>query len=159
VEITGRFFNWNGRSVHVAAIRDITGRKRAEEVLTESEEKYRTLVETTGTGFVIIDDQGRVLDANREYVRLTGHTSLKEIAGRNVIEWTAAYDEDKNAKAVRQCMRDGYIRNLEIDYVNASGTFMPIEVNATVLRSRDAVHILTLCRDITERRRAEETMQ
>ena len=139
-------------------VQDITDRKRAEVTLNESEGKYRTLVETTGTGFVILGDQGQVLDANLEYVRLTGHTSLEEIAGRNVNEWTAAYDKDRNEEAVGQCMRDGYIRNLEIDYVNTSGTIIPIEINATVLRSGDAVQILTLCRDITGRKLTEETL-
>jgi len=70
--------------------------------LRESENKYRTLVETTDTGFVILDEKGRVLDANLEYVHLTGHASLEEIAGRSVIEWTAAYEKDKNEEAVSQ---------------------------------------------------------
>ena len=84
----------------------------------ESEQKYRTLVETTGTGFVIVDAKGNVLDANPEYVRLTGHTRLAEIAGRNVLEWTAEYEKEKNAQAVQQCVRNGFIRNFEIDYVS-----------------------------------------
>ncbi len=141
-------------AVHIA-ISDITDMRNAEEALRESEEKYRKLVETTDTGFVIIDDQGRVLDANLKYISLTNHTSLEEIAGRNVTEWTAAYEKDKNAEAVRQCVRDGYIRNLEIDYVNASGTIIPIEINSTVVRSDEGVQILTLCRDITARKHAE----
>jgi PAS domain S-box-containing protein len=45
VEITGRFFNWKGKSVHIAAIRDITERKQAEEALKGSEEKFRRLAE------------------------------------------------------------------------------------------------------------------
>ncbi|MCX6701421.1 MAG: PAS domain S-box protein, partial [Methanomicrobiales archaeon] len=145
-------------TVRVAII-DITDIRQSEDALRNSEEKYRTLVETTGTGFVILDEQGRVLDANLEYVKLTGHTRLAEIAGRGVIEWTAAYEKEKNAAAVSQCIRDGYVRNFEIDYVNASGTVIPVEINATALRSRDSVQVLTLCRDITERRRTEEAVR
>ena len=140
-------------------IRDISERKKAEEALRKSENKYRKLVETTDTGFVIIDDQGRVLDANLKYISLTNHTSLEEIAGRNVTEWTAAYEKDKNAEAVQQCVRDGYMRSLEIDYVNASGTIIPIEINSTVVRSDEGVQILTLCRDISDRKRAENAIR
>ena len=63
---------------------DITERKQAEEVLKASEEKYRALVEATDTGYLIIDKEGKVYDANREYVRLTGHSELGEILGRSV---------------------------------------------------------------------------
>jgi PAS domain S-box-containing protein len=133
--------------------------RERENVIRESEEKYRTLVETTGTGFVIIDPDGRVLDANPEYVRLSGHTSLDEIIGRKVTEWTAKDDQEKNTEAVRQCMRDGFIRNFEVNYADVSGHITPVEINATVLRSGTTVQIHTLCRDITERKRAEEAIQ
>jgi len=156
-EVTHYPIKDTGKKVVGVAVfaQDITDRKVAIEAIQESELKYRTLVDTTGTGFVIIDNQGRVLDANPEYVRLTGYTNVKEIAGRNVNEWTAAYVKDKNAEAVGQCLRDGYIRNLEIDYMHASGTIIPIEINATVLQSGDTVQIITLCRDITGRKQAD----
>ena len=51
---------------------DITERKRAEGTLRESEQTYKALIETTSTGYLIINVQGQVLDANAEYVRLTG---------------------------------------------------------------------------------------
>ncbi len=132
---------------------------RAEEALWESEEKYRTLIETTGTGFVIIDQDSLVLDANPEYVRLTGHNNLNEIVGRSVIEWTADYEKEKNAVAVGECFKKGYIRNLEIDYVDSKGSITPIEINATCLESEGVVQILTICRDITERKRIEESLR
>jgi PAS domain S-box-containing protein len=150
----------HGRCVEILCIgNDITERKRAEEALRENEEKYRTLIETTGTGFVIIDRDGLVLDANAEYVRLTGHHNLTEIVGRSVIEWTADYEKEKNAAAVGECLKKGYIKNLEIDYVDSKGSIIPIEINATYMESEGVVQILTLCRDITERKRAEAALQ
>ena len=140
-------------------LQDITERKRAEEVLRQSEERYRALVETTDTGYVILDLKGMVLDANPEYVRLSGHRDLNEIRGRSVVEWTADYEREKNAKAVAQCTKEGYIRNLELDYVDAHGKVTPIDVNATAAEKDGTPRILALCRDITERKRAEEALR
>jgi PAS domain S-box-containing protein len=74
-------------------VRDITERKRTQEALQKREAHYRALVETTHTGFVVVDHEGKVLDANAEYVRLTGHRDLNEIRGRSVLEWTAAHEK------------------------------------------------------------------
>jgi PAS domain S-box-containing protein len=136
-------------------IHDVTERKRVEEELGESEAKYRALIETTDTGFVIIDKVGKVLDANQEYVRLTGHRHLNEILGRSVMEWTADYQKEENALAVGKCFAEGYARNLEIDYMDSQGKVTPIEINATVVEIRGTPQILTLCRDITDRKQAE----
>ena len=100
-----------------------------------------------------------MLDANPEYVRLTGHRTQKEIIGKNVIEWTAGYEKEKNAEAVKKCAREGHIRNLEIDYVDLAGKVTPVEINATVVQIQGTVKILTLCRDITDRKRIEEALR
>jgi PAS domain S-box-containing protein len=126
--------------------------------LRESEEKYRQLVDTTGTGYVVVDERGRITDANQEYVRLTGHLRLEDIIGHDVLEWTAPHDLERNMKEIRKCLEQGFIRNLEIDYITPSRQTIPIEINATVLRSPGNPRILTLCRDITERRQAAEAL-
>ena len=147
---SGTQLNEGGEMAH-----DITKHKQTEEELKASEGLYKALVETTGTGYVILDTEGRVLDANPEYVRLTGHRTLKEIIGKNVIEWTAGYEKEKNAEAVEKCAREGYIRNLEIDYMDSAGKITPVEINATVVQIQGTAKILTLCRDITDRKRAD----
>jgi PAS domain S-box-containing protein len=143
----------------IEVVEDITERKKAEDALRQNEEKYRALVETTGTGFVILDDSGRVLDANPEYVRMTGYSGLEEIAGRSVTEWTAKYEQERNEEAIRRCLRDGNLRNFEIEYAGRDGTIVPIEVNATVIRLEGSIQILTLCRDISDRRKAQDTLK
>ena len=134
-------------------------RKQLEETLKDNEEKYSQLIETTDTGYVIIDSQGRVLDTNNEYVRLSGYKKKEEILGKNVIEWTADHSLEKNKQAVQSCIRNGMIRNLEIDYVDKQGKITPVEINATVINTNKGKQILTLCRDITERKQLVESLK
>jgi len=134
-------------------------RKRAEEALRSSEERYRRLVETTDTGYVILDKNGKVLDANREYLRLSGHERLEEILGRSVLEWTAEEEREKNATAIATCVTGGLVRTLEITYVDKAGKRTPVEINATVVETEGRETILALCRDISGRKLAEERLK
>jgi PAS domain S-box-containing protein len=138
---------------------DITERKKVEESLRYSEEKYNALVNSTDTGYVIIDSTGRVIDANPEYIRLAGYKTLGEIKGRIVTEWTAKHDHRRNAEEVKKCFRKGSVRGLEIEYVDKSGRFTPIEINANVVKFGGTSVVVTLCRDITERKKAEEEIK
>jgi PAS domain S-box-containing protein len=87
---------------------------------------------------------------------MTGHHRLEEIYGREVVEWTAPYDLDRNAEEVRKCAEYGFVRNLVIDYIDREGNITPVEINATMLRRPESVQIFTICRDITERKQAEK---
>ena len=148
-----------GRGIGASIIsRDITPQKRALEELRHSEAMYRTLIETTGTGYVILDLNGKVVEANPEYVRLTGHRDVREIRGRSVLEWTAADEREKNELEIRRCKENGYVRNLEVSYVNDLGIRRPIEINATLVSTDKKPCIMTLCRDISERKHAEELL-
>ena len=152
-------FDEGGRFAGLRGIdRDVTERKRDEEKLKESQEKYKFLIETTKTGYVILSGDGLVIDANAEYVRISGHDKLEDILGRSIVEWTAEHDRERNAEEVKKCMNAGFVRNLEIDYVDKNGRFTPVEINATVIRTGDVIRIFTLCRDITERKRADQAL-
>jgi PAS domain S-box-containing protein len=146
-----------GAPLHtVSQIQDITESRRIREALRESEAKYRTLLETTGTGFVIADRNGRILDANAEYVRLTGHRTLAEIRGRSALEWTAPHDRERNAAAIAQCVSQGRLRNFSVDYVDAQGRLTPLDINASTLETPQGLRILGLCQDVSQRRAEEE---
>ena len=134
-------------------------RRRTEEALQASNQVYRTLVETTGTGYHIADAEGRIVDANPVYVRLTGHRTLAEIQGRHVAEWISPADIERNDAEMRACLARGYVRNLEIDYVDAHGGITPIEINASVVETEGVTRVLCLSRDITERRKSERALR
>lgn len=173
VEVAAAAFLDNGRETIQAVARDISARKKADTVnfallerlqiqnreLSRSEAKYRALIETTDTGYVIVDPEGRVLDANDEFVRLTGHASLEQISGRRVTEWTAPYDLERNAAEVRKCAETGVTAHLEIDYCDGDGNITPIEINGRVIESAEGTRIVALCRDISERREAERKLR
>ena len=132
---------------------------QAKEEQQEKEEKYKALIETTDTGYLILDSEGKVVDANQEYVRLSGHKGLNEILGRSLIEWTAEHDRERNEAEVAKCLEKGFVRGLEIDYVDKEGRITPVEIQATVIRKGPFLSILSLCRDITDRKRTEKALR
>ncbi|MBF0550939.1 MAG: PAS domain S-box protein, partial [Deltaproteobacteria bacterium] len=143
----------------VATVADITRQIQAEQELQESEEKYRALIETTDTGYVILDQEGQVLEANAVYVGMTGHDRLDQILGKNVVEWTAEHDRERNAREVQKCIERKSVRSLEVDYVQPDGRIIPLEINATLMEMAEGNKILSLCRDITPRRQAERALR
>ena len=139
-------------------LKTIESRNNAE-ALRKSEEKYRALIETTGTGYSITDREGRILDVNPEYARLSGHGAVQEILGRNMAEWIAPYDHERNAEEFRKCAEGSFTRNQEIDYVNGDGRTIPVEINSSVIQTAEGPVILALCRDISDRKRMERKLR
>src|SRR5208283_682912 len=131
----------------------------SQDAFRKSEEQYRALVETTETGYAILDQQGKVLDANVHYAKLTGHNTLQEILGRSVTEWTASYDVERITEEVGKCKEKNFRRHLRMDYVGKSGNIIPVEMNSTSIHSAEGTVILALCVDISERKRVEESLQ
>lgn len=128
--------------------------KQVEQALRKSEEKYRILIETTGTGYAISDGTGLILEANAEYLRLVGRCRLDEVVGRYPWEWTAPHDWERNRAAFATLLETGGLRNFEVDYVTPAGALMPVEINATVLQTDEGVRVLAMVRDIRTRKQA-----
>jgi PAS domain S-box-containing protein len=111
-----------GHVVGVFAAARVSGaHRRAEAALLASEIRYRTPAEMTETGYLVLNAQGRVLHANQEYVRISGHGELRDILGKSVMEWTPEESRQDHAAAVAQCLRNGSLRDFVTEYVARGG--------------------------------------
>ncbi len=146
-----------GRIVGTFGIsRDITERKRVEEALRESEDRYRRLVETFPIG-VIIHSQGRVVFANLASAKVIGATNPAELIGKSVIELVHPDYRELALKRIRQSFSENVpAPTMEEKFIQLDG--IPIDVQVTALPFSDAGKpaMLTVFNDITARKQVEK---
>ena len=159
VEITGRFFTHQGRAVHVAAIRDISGRKLTEEALRLSEDKFSNAFHSSPDAILITRvSDGLVTDVNDGFVRLSGFTR-DEAVGSSTIAldlWPDPRDRGRMISALRS---DGSVRDLEFDFRVKSGDELRCLVAGADIDVDGEPHILVVVRDVTEQRRVEAAVR
>jgi len=157
VEITTRHFFWQGREAHIAAIRDITERKRTEEALQESEEKFRNLVETTSDWIWETDADGTYTYASPGVHDLLGYEPV-EVIGRKPFDFMPP-DEARRVAAefARICAECRPLFRLENLNLSKDGRNVILETSG-VPRLDPQGNLLGyrgIDRDITERTLAE----
>ncbi|MBW1789908.1 MAG: PAS domain S-box protein, partial [Deltaproteobacteria bacterium] len=148
--------NW---SKLIGVVQDITERKRAQKALLESEKRYRTLVENTDTGFVVIDEEGIVTQTNDPYARMAGAREGHELTGRSSLEWTDPNSREESSRAIERCFKQGSLLDFETVYLRPDGSRLNIQINARRQETPDGPRLTALCRNITETKRAEALLQ
>lgn len=148
--------NETGAPVQVLGVsRDITKRKRAEESLRESEDKYRTLVENSHD-LIFIFRENRCLFANRRALELTGYT--EEEARRSSI-WNVVHPDDRKPLASygRRRIRGEESRaTINARIMDRHGEFYWMELSIAPVIFLGQSAVLGLARDITNRVKAED---
>jgi PAS domain S-box-containing protein len=138
-------------------IEDITERKRAEEALQKSEEKYRTVVENAAEAILIAQD-GMLKFVNRMASEMTGY-SEHELRSSPFLEFIHPDD--------RQMVGERYLRRRKGDVslpryafrlINKDGSIKWVEIDAVLVAWEDKPATLNFLSDITERKRAEEEL-
>ena len=138
---------------------DITELKRAEEVIRESEERYRSVFENTGTATVIIEEDMTISMANTEYEKLTGYTK-QEVEGK--MKWAEnAVEEDrermKEYHVKRREKEEEAPTEYEFRLVDKHGNIKDIFVMGGMIpgTKRSVASLM----DITPRKQAEEALR
>ena len=145
----------------VTIIKDITERKKAEEKIRESEERYRSLVELAPDSIMTFDMKGMVTSINTAAARMSGY-SKDEFVGKHFtkIGPIRARDIPKYLKMLPSTVRGKVPKPFEVTYRRKDGTTAFGEVRFSLMREKDKiVGIQAIMRDITDRKKMENELR
>ena len=138
---------------------DITERKKAEQMLKESEEKYRLLVNNQTDLVCKVDSEGTILFASPSYCKTFGKTE-EELLGKKFMPLVHEDDLDLTLKEMEKLYNPPYIAAMEQRALTKDGWRWLSWVDTAVLDSNNNVlEIIGVGRDITERKKAEEELK
>jgi PAS domain S-box-containing protein len=145
-----------GNVVGVSAIaHDVTERKKAEEVIRRQAEQYATVLATSLDGFWLVDLEGRLLDVNDAYCRMSGY-SREELLELRIGDLEAIETSVETASHIRSVVGSGVAR-FETKHRTKDNRILDIEISVSLWRA--AGQMLVFARDITRRVTTEQALR
>ncbi|MCA1567610.1 MAG: PAS domain S-box protein [Acidobacteria bacterium] len=154
-------YNEGGELVGIVGISDdITERKRAEEALRESEERYRAIVDQAMVGVAQADLDGNFTIVNQKYCDITGY-SAAELLGMRIQDITHPDDLPLNVEVRKRMIAESAPYEIEKRYVVKNGSIIWVNLGVSAIRDREGrpQSSIAVVLDITERKRAAEALR
>jgi PAS domain S-box-containing protein len=154
--------SWRGSPATLNFLNDITERKRAEESLKKSEEKYREVFENAAVGIFQTSIQGRLLVANSALTKMFGFASPEEMTADVADLGTQLYARSEDRERLKRLLVEhDRVDNFEVEGRKKDGRSIWISINIHATRDHNGaiLHLEGTGIDITERKRAEEALQ
>lgn len=142
----------------IKMVEDITTRRQYENALRESEAKYRTVFENTGTATIIINEDTTISLANNTYAKYTGYTKQELEGKKSWTEFTSSADLERMVNCHKQRRIDPASApdSYEFLFVDRYGNTRNFVCNVAMIPGTK--QSVASCMDITERKRAEEAL-
>ena len=144
----------------LAMVSDITERKRAEETLRESEEKFRSVFRGAGIGMVIVSLEGRFLAANKTFCDCLGYTE-QELLKKTIESVTLSEDWPAFSKKFQEALIEGHgFQWYSKRCLHKSGRIVFTESSTSLIRTSDGApkYFVAEVLDVTSRKEAEDAL-
>jgi PAS domain S-box-containing protein len=155
MDLTAALIPWDDRTVVLATFRDASDREDALRALRESELRYRTLFDQASDAIILENDRREILDANRAACQMTGHARELLLGMKTSDLRPGREPEEPNLSETTLDMDAPF----ETVIVRSDGTEIPVELTVAPLVTNRARSFLSITRDITERKRAQEELR
>jgi PAS domain S-box-containing protein len=140
---------------------DIHERKKTEEALRDSEEMYRSLINTLPDSVTTTDLEGKITYVSPRTLKLHGIDSDKKILGKNALTLIAPEDQKRAMENLRRTLKEDVIKNLEYKLLRVDGSKFTGLLSAGLIKdsSGNPKFFIASVRDISERKNAEEQIK
>ncbi len=150
--------HYRGRLAHQVMFVDITDRKRMEEALHESEEKYRTLIEMSPDA-IVIHDAGTILYANPATAQLLQVSQPEDLIGKDAFTMIQP-DSLAISRTIVQWDLEGVSSSpTEIQVIQGDGSLVTVEGRGRKIQFGGKTAVEVILRDITERKKSEQQLR
>ena len=152
---------FRGGEAVIAVHRDISLKHAIEKELQQSEQMFRNVIDgvlTVGDALVLTNLEGKVLQVNSEFERLTGIKKSDAIGKEFPYEWLLDEEMARYVLWIKELREKKSLRDFDIHWKNTGGRLISVSMNTTLLYNalNRPVAMMNMARDITERKNLEE---
>ena len=159
VLMSGAVIELSGEQHVITIVKDITERKKVEQALLDSEEKFNKAFHTSPDCVAILSlTDGVITEANEACTRLTGYTR-EELIGHSTVELNILKDVEDWKQYVVMLQENGHIVDMEAEVCRKDGEVLHVILSMDNIILSGKKYVLVISRDITERKKADEKLQ
>ncbi len=158
VEVIANYVGFNGHEYNVSFAKDISERKRAERTLHEKEEFFRMISENVDDFIAVLDLEGRRLYNNPSYINLFG--GVEALKGTDSFNEIHLDDRERIKQLFKKTVQSGVGHRAEFRFVLPDDSIRYMESSGSLIKNSrgDALRVIVVSRDITQRKQAENVI-
>jgi PAS domain S-box-containing protein len=147
-----------GKPLYLSATAiDITELKQTEEALRKQTIRNESILQTAMDGFLIVDIEGKILEANQAASLITGRSN-SELVGSNILDYEADNTPSGTSEYARMAMKKGFHR-FEARHLHNDGRTQDLEFSTNYIEIGDDRFFFSFFRDVTEQRKTERQLK
>jgi len=147
----------DGKAIRMfGTVQDITEQRQLEEALSQEAIRRRILVEQSSDGIVVLDEDGKIFEANQRFGEMLGYTA-EEVGQLHVWDWDVQWTREELLRIIRSLDESG--SHFETRHRRKDGNLLDMEISSNGALCSGRKLVFCVCRDISRRKQAEKDIR